>query len=170
MNRREVMRASGYLLVLAPPMLLVVGIWQRVPLAAAVGLFIVSPLLRVLFGDAPPRAPRWTEAASTALHALPLIFAVVFVGSMWIVLELARGTMRTAGEIVGLGVSLWTTFVFATCPIHELLHRRDSVSRAVGRVLAGMIGYPVFEHEHRAHHLRPGDVEHAEWPRKNESV
>lgn len=37
-------------------------------------------------------------------------------------------------------------------------------------MLSGIIGYPLLEHEHRAHHASPGGADATEWPRLDEPV
>ena len=170
MRTNELLRGSGYLLIFAPLVLLLVGLRQGLPWLSFVALFFVAPLLRVVFGDAPERASEWSEAVATFLHRLPDAYAVLFVVTVGASLPDLHRLQGSIAELVGFGLSLWATFIFASCPAHELAHRRTPGSRTLGRVLAGVLGYPVLEHEHRAHHSRPGDAASAEWPSVDETL
>jgi len=167
---RELLRASGFLFILLPPLLLAWGVSIDMPGLAFVVLFFVAPFLRVVFGDADEMAPEWSEPVATALEWLPNLFGLVFAAAIGFVLwRMGQGAF-SGGQWVWLGLSLWATSIFASCPTHELAHRRSAGSQFVGRLLAGALGYPLLEHEHRAHHTRGGDVDNAEWPRVDEAL
>jgi len=167
---RELGRASGFLFILLPPLLLAAGLALGIPGLAFVALFFVAPLLRVVFGDAGDEAPAWRETVATALELLPQLFAIVFAAAIGFVIWRLSKSAMSGGQWVWLGLSVWATAIFASCPAHELAHRRSLGSRFVGRLLAGVLGYPLLEHEHRAHHAKSGDVDNAEWPRVDENV
>jgi alkane 1-monooxygenase len=166
----ELRHASGYLLIFAPPALLAVSMWVHMPLLAFVGLIIVAPFCRAIFGDASDRQLEWTEGAAKALELLPMLAACAFFAALvytqWM---LWRSPLRI-GELVEIGFSLWATCVFTSCVAHELVHRKTPVSRALGRLFSGALGYPLLEHEHRAHHAETGLVAAAEWPAVDESL
>jgi len=135
-----------------------------------VALILVAPLLRSLFGDSRREPPAWSEGIATYLGYLPVVAALACIFAAAISIgAVPDGPNSVIGRAL-LGLSLWALFVFASCIAHELVHRRDSMSRMLGQVLSGVIGYPVLEHEHRAHHARSGNVCAAEWPRLDESV
>ncbi|MDQ2736396.1 MAG: fatty acid desaturase, partial [Pseudomonadota bacterium] len=166
----QVGRASGHGLILVPPALLVASVALAMPALALVGLIVVAPFLRILFGDAPEGEPEWTEGFATVLEGLPVACAAACLGATVYVVWALRRRSLGAGDLAWLGGSLWAVFMFASCAGHELLHRRSELSRAMGRILSGVIGYPLLEHEHRAHHVKGGNVEAAECPRLDESV
>jgi len=132
-----------------------------------VALILVAPLLRSLFGDSQREPPAWSEGIATYLEYLPSVAALGCVVATAVAMS-SIPSSATDGALLGL--SLWALFVFASCIAHELVHRRDGTSRMLGQVLSGVIGYPLLEHEHRAHHARSGNVSSAEWPRLDESV
>lgn len=167
---RQWLYASGYLVVLAPPILLYLGVAHGFPSLAFVALILVAPFLRVFFGDVSKAPPEWSEAVATALHALPNVTAVVYVGSVIGVLWRLHVDEAGLAFYAGLGLSLWAVFIFASCVAHELVHRRDPASKLLGQVLSGLIGYPLLEHEHRSHHAGGGSSAAPEWPRVDESV
>jgi alkane 1-monooxygenase len=170
MRAVELSRACGYLLILVPPLLLGLSAWSDWPALAFVSLILVAPFLRSLFGDAPEHQPEWSEPVATFLEALPGVAAVAFLAAIAaLVVALARKAW-TSGELARLGLSLWSACIFASCFAHELIHRRSLGSRVLGRVVSGVLGYPLLEHEHRAHHAKGGDVEAGEWPAVNESL
>lgn len=169
---RELLRASGYLTVFLPPVLLVVGVANGIPWLACVAVFVVAPFLRVAFGDVDEEPPAvWSERAATWLDRLPPAFAVFFplcvAATLW---QIHAGALRSPGAWVGAGLSLWTCFIFATVVGHELVHQRRAARRRLGRALAAVVGYPALGHEHMPHHATSGNVADAEWPRADESV
>lgn len=167
---RELARAAGYSLMLFAPALLMASVVLQMPWLTVAVLICGLPFLRPLFGDACAEVPEWSEKTATLLDRLPIVGAgAVFVA---IALFVARLPIlrHSAVDLAWWGASLWASFVFASCIAHELVHRRDQLSRQVGRVLSGVIAYPLLEHEHRAHHGTSGNVLAAEWPRADENV
>lgn len=169
---RELLKASGYLAVFVPPVLLNVGIASGLPWLACAGVFVVAPFLRAVFGDVDEADPiEWSERLSTWLDRLPVVFAMTFPLFLGLALALIAGGALTGPVAwVGAGLSFWTCFIFATVIGHELVHQRRPERRRLGRLLAGLVGYPVLGHEHMPHHATSGNVEDAEWPAVNESV
>lgn len=170
MNALECRRASGYLFVFAPPLLFAAGIYLDTPILAFLGLIVILPLLRLVFGDAPDQQPQWSEGTAQMLETLPIAAACSHIAALFYSAWMLGQSSLSKAELIQLGLSLWATFIFASCVSHELLHRRDATSRSVGRVLSGMIGYPFQEHEHRTHHRFIGDVDRAEFPAVEDSV
>ena len=166
----EAARASGYLVMFAPPALLVASVTGDAPWIAFVGLIVVLPFLRAVVGDATGAPPEWSETIATFLGALPIGCAVVYAGAFGYAMWRLGRSAPTGGYLALLGLSLWAVCAFATCVAHELLHRRDALSQTAGRVLSGMIGYPLQEREHVVHHARGSDVASAESADIDESV
>ena len=153
-----------------PPLLLVASSTLGFTSLAFTVLILVAPFLRGIFGDEGQEELDWTEEQATFLEWLPLVAAVVYVGAASIALWQLLEYRYKPFDLVGLGASLWSVFLFASCVAHELLHRRSLLSRSIGRVLSGVIGYPILEHEHSAHHRSSGNVELAECPGHDETV
>lgn len=166
----EIRRAAGYLLILAPPALLALSVSLDTPWLAFVALIGVLPFMRPLFGDSERREPDWSERIATLLDGLPLVYAALAPLAVGHLLANWSAVAENPVALVWWGLSLWATFLFASCVAHELVHRRSPRPRGVGRVLSGMIGYPLLEHEHRTHHGTSGNVDAAEWPRLDENV
>lgn len=166
----QLVRASGYLWMLVAPVLLVYGLQLGAPWLAAAMLFGVFPLLRALYGDTRGREPEWSEGVSTFLDLLPMVYVAVMIGTLVLTLFHVHTHAMSAGQWAGLGVSMWATFAFGSCVGHELLHHQQPAHRMCGRVVAGVIGYPFLEHEHRTHHGSVGDSDRPEWPLVTESV
>lgn len=167
---RQWIEAAGYLVVLLPPVLLFAGVAYGFPSLAFIALIVVAPFLRALLGDVSKPPPEWSEAAATALHTLPNVTAAVYGLSLIGVLWQMHASQAGLPFYIGLGLSLWAVFIFGSCVAHELVHRRDRGSKWLGQVLSGLIGYPLLEHEHRAHHAGGGSSAAPEWPRVDESV
>ena len=140
----ELARASGFLFILVPPMLLLFGVAADLPALAFVALFGVAPLLRLVYGDDSANAPQWHESVATVLEWLPIFYAVIFVGCLGSVLVMLHAFPPVRFQWLWLGLSVWAVFVFASCVAHELLHRRSTGSRIVGRLLAGVIAVPTY--------------------------
>lgn len=168
-KRSEFLQASGYLFSLAPAVLLGIASFTSLPYLPFVGLIVVAPFLRSVFGDfdeSPP--PEWSEGVATFLDFLPIAVGVAYlIACGCCIVHVARLIQVSR---VGTMLGLWTSSLFASCVAHELLHRKTLVSRVLGRVVAGAIGYPLLEHEHRAHHASNGTSKLPEWPLQAESV
>ena len=170
--RSQWLQASGYLFIFLMPALFLVGaVQQRTWLAFGV-VVMVFPLARLVFGAMPPRGvPEWQEGVATALDKLPLIYGPVLAITVLAGLHAMATQVGTdAMDWLGFGLSLWMTFLFATCVAHELFHRRSKAEARVGHLLAGFVGYPLLGIEHIAHHSRPGDSDRAEVPLMAESM
>lgn len=166
---RQLPQAAGYLIILTLPALLIFGTATGLYWLAAVSLFGVSPLLRALFGDADPFAVEWRESLSKFLHFLPVIYAVLFLFSI----SYVAWTLHQRGELLihewlALCASLWATFLTATPPAHELLHRKEKTSQRLGRIVLGVAGYPVLSLEHPGHHQ--SKITRGEWAYAAENV
>lgn len=166
------LKASGYLAVFIPPALLCIGIANGAPWLACAGVFAVAPFLRAVFGDV-DETDRfdWSERVATWLDRLPVAYAVSFPVFVAFALgQIRDGALKGSLGWIGAGLSFWTCFIFATVIGHELVHQRRAGRRRLGRLLAGLVGYPVLGHEHMPHHATSGNVEDAEWPAVGESV
>ena len=157
-------------MMFVPPALLVTGVAIGVPGLAFVVLAFVMPFMRVAFGDAKGSVPEWSDVTATFLDWLPSACAVAYIGTDVVVVMSLRDTALSPSSMVLLGLSMWAAAMFASCVAHELVHSRIGIQRIAGRVLSGLIGYPVLEYEHRAHHAKNGNVEAAEWPGVQETV
>lgn len=167
---REALRAAGYLFILLPPAILALSVALDVPWLAFAVTLGGLPLVRPIFGDAPAEPPVWSEKASTFLDGLPIGAAALVIAAIGsLIWHLSTGSV-SGGAWIWWGLSLWAVCIFGSCIAHELVHRRQLISRQAGRLLSGAIGYPLLEHEHRAHHGASGNVEPPEWPRVDENV
>jgi alkane 1-monooxygenase len=167
---RELVRAAGYSLMLFAPALLAASVILQTPWLTFAVLIGGLPFLRPLFGDACGEVPAWSEQTATLLHRLPIAGAGAVLAALAFLVARLPVVAHSTGDLAWWGGSLWASFVFASCVAHELVHRRDWLSRQIGRVLSGVIAYPLLEHEHRAHHGTSGNVTAAEWPRVDENV
>lgn len=155
-------RAAGYLTTFIPPALICASIAAKLPALGLAVLLAVFPLLRGLFGDRTDRTPDWGETIATILHHLPMTCALAYGVAVCISVTFLRRADHTSGALAWFGGSLWAGFVFGSCVAHELVHRRDALSRNAARILSGIIGYPFLEHDHHIHHIKSGDALAAE--------
>ena len=167
---KQMPEAAGYLSIFVAPALLLLGVRFDAPSLAFAVVFLVFPLLRLVFGNVGQEVI-WHESVATALDRLPLIYATALAAVTALVLEhISLHGMGSLSHAIGLGLSLWVTMLLSTCVSHELIHRRSALDTAVGYCLAGLAGYPVLAQEHLAHHARSGDTACADWPRIDESI
>ena len=102
--------ASGYLTVLLLPAVLLIGVAIAQPLLAFGTVILVFPLARVVLGTY-GRPAVWREGLATALHALPLIFALVFAGVLaGLMVLLAKRPLTSPGDGLSLVLSMGITF------------------------------------------------------------
>lgn len=168
--QRQLFAACGYLGVFLVPTLVVVGAAFASPFLAAGTVMLLFPFGRLVFGDHRACPTLWDERVATALDRLPVVYGIVLFGVvLWLAVRFDEHT-RSAVDAIGTWSGLWVMMLFATCPAHELIHRRSKGDARFGRWIAGVAGYPILGHEHLAHHARSGDTEAAEWPRVSESV
>lgn len=162
----------GYLAVLLMPALLALGVWQQQPYLAFGMVMLVFPLARGIFGAHTGQAPiQWNERVASVLDRLPVIYAFALLVAMILVAwRIDNGAATSPAGALGIGLSLWMTLLFATCPAHELIHRRSVPEVRIGCFVAGLAGYPWLGYEHLRHHARYSDTARAEWPRLSESV
>ena len=170
MNKNtEFIRASAFVVAFAPSILVALAAYAKLPYLPFVGLIIVAPFLRTIFGDFDNSpAPEWSETATAFLEGLPVAVGIAYLCAFAYYVFNISQLMRvsTIGTILGL----WTSSLFASCVAHELLHRKTLFARALGRTVAGVMGYPLLEHEHRAHHASNGTSKLPEWPLERETV
>lgn len=164
--------AAGYLSVLLLPALLALGVGLDQPYLAFGTVMLVFPLARGVFGTYRRQTPIvWHEAIATFLDRLPVVYGIILLTSVSIVLGLIhRGAAASPVKALGIGLSLWMTMFFATCVAHDLIHRRSAGDARIGRIIAGLAGYPFLSYEHLLHHARMGDKARVECPRLDESV
>jgi Fatty acid desaturase len=169
---KQLLRATGYLSILLMPMLLAFGVWLRQPAFAFAVCMLVLPLARTVFGALPAhRSPLWAESVATVLHWLPWLYVIaLWLSLAWVLWVSHLGEIDTAGQLIGLGLSLWATLLFATCVAHELFHRRGAREVTLGSLLAGTAGYPLLVDEHLLHHARAAEAGRAECPDLEESA
>lgn len=162
--------ALGYLAIFLPFSLLIAGPQFDMPYLAAAVVLGLGPLLRPVLGNAEHELPDWDERTTLLLDRLPSIYAAAFPFLIaWVLIDIHLHRPSTAGDWIGLGLSLWTCLFFAVVVAHELIHCGGGRRRA-GWLLSGAAGYPLLAHEHLSHHAASGNVDLAEWPRKDESV
>lgn len=163
--------ASGYGAIFFAPTLLAAGATLGEPSLGFAVVFTLFPLARLIFGAlSPGTTPIWDERVALLLEMLPRIFPFVLAGVVGVVLVTWHGGVPSPTEALPWVLSLWVSFVLATCIAHELIHRTGSGDRLAGHVVAGLAGYPVLGYEHLRHHRLSGSTTEAEWPRLGESL
>lgn len=157
-------QAAGFNAMLVPPLALALGVAIGLHWLNFILLLVIAPLAHGAFGDAGRQEREWHEPVSIWLHRLPMLTGGVLLGAIAFVAIRVNWTGSSALQIVGTGASLWAAFAMGSCLAHDLLHRSDPSAQTLGRLIAGAIGYPFLEHEHRSHHQR------SDWPRSSESL
>ena len=157
--RRTSIKNAGYLLVMLPQVLFVLGVSIGFPWLSVLFFFVLLPLLRYVVGNdlAPPNPATVSPLQRAYFRALPrlycLAWAFVLPWSAWVL-----GTVSmSVASYVGFALSLWTVFALTTAVAHELAHTADSpFDRRLGRLLNATVGYFHFAEEHFSHHERTG--------------
>lgn len=168
-RKSELAQALGFHLLLLPPGIVAIGARLDLPWLAVGILLGVLPLLRVVFGECDGEPPEWSERVAGVLEAIPVMASVVYLLALPVLAEALR-KRNSWSDLAGFGTGLWAASLLTSCVAHELLHRRGSVSRFLGRILSGALGYPLLEHEHAPHHARSGTPANAECPLQEESI
>ncbi len=162
--------ALGYLAIFLPFALLIVGQAIGAPYLATAVIFGLGPLSRPLLGNVSDDLPEWDERTATFLDRLPVAYAAAFPLLLgWVLIDIAAHPPAQVQTWIWLGLSLWTCLFFAVVVAHELIHQGGH-RRRIGWLLAGAAGYPLLAHEHLPHHSTSGNVDLAEWPRRDESL
>jgi alkane 1-monooxygenase len=162
---------AGYLAMFVPLVVLVVGHTVGFEWAPVVLFLGIYPLVRVITGEVKESQPEWTEAASRALAAMPVVYAVCFLGVYaWVLCEFAGAHARSTADNVGFTVGIVVTAALGACVSHTLVHSRSVMHKRLGSLMLALYGYPFFRAEHMAHHAMPRHVEAGHCPTVKESV
>jgi fatty acid desaturase len=160
--------AAGYLIIFAPPALLLVATVLQEAWLVTGTVFLVFPLARMIFGATPTDAIEWRPTIRKLLSALPYLYIGAFAISLATFWNHWSTMAPRDSDAAGWITSLWVTCTFGTCIAHDLLHRASPRARLAGHLLAGATGYPILGYEHLRHHRMPGNTAAAEWPRIDE--
>ena len=148
---------AGYLLVLVPQILLVVGTHTGFPWLSVLFFFAVLPLVRKFVGNdlSPPnKKPSWL--LTMYLRSIPRLYCAAWALVLpWTIWVLATKPMSIP-QYIGFTFALWIVCSLNTAIAHELIHVRSSVDRKLGGLLDASVGYFHFTEEHLSHHARNG--------------
>jgi alkane 1-monooxygenase len=151
------MKNAGYLLVLLPQFLYVVGTLKGAPWLPVAFFFLLLPVLRYLVGN-DVSAPNVTPSPALVgyLRFIPRAYVAVWAFVLpWTISYL--GSHHLSGwEYVGLGLSLWIVTSLNTAVAHEMVHSGGRFDRTLGMLLDASVGYFHFAEEHLSHHARTG--------------
>lgn len=167
----QMMRASGFLAIFVPLVVMGVGHSTGFEWAPVFMFFVIFPVVRLVAGETAGERVVWTERMARALELLPLVYASVFLGFYgWVLFELASWRPGSAGDGVGFVLGMLVTGGLSSCVSHELIHRRQKLFKRAGNMILALVGYPFFAGEHLAHHGLPRSVDTGHCPGVNESV
>lgn len=167
----QVLKASGFLAVFVPLVVMVVGHEVGFEWAPVIMFFGIFPVVRVLSGEKSAEQVDWTETMARALEWLPMVYAVAFVAFYgWVLAELLTWQPARVGDMVGFALSLLLTCALASCVSHELIHKKSRIYKRAGNLIIALAGYPFFANEHLAHHGMPRSVDMAHCSSVSESV
>lgn len=148
------MRVAPYFVVLAIPLVLVLGV-VRGSWAAGAGIafvFVATPLLDLLLGR---RRDNDGTNASSRVHDVPLFLwiAIQAVVMIWLVDRIATSpgsALERTLAIVSLGLLTGGAGITVA---HELMHRPRALERGLAEALMSVVSYPHFTIEHvHGHH------------------
>ena len=155
--RNRNIKNAGYLLVLLPQLLFVIGILFGFPWLAVLFFFVVLPVMRLYVGndESPPNTVP-SPLLLMYLHTVPrlyfVIWAVLLPWTMW----LLSSRPFTSYEYAWIGASFWIVASLNTVVAHELSHTSTRLDRSLGVLLDATSGYFHFMEEHASHHARTG--------------
>ncbi|WP_198141070.1 fatty acid desaturase [Polaromonas sp. JS666] len=148
---------AGYMLVLLPQLLLVVGTSLGFPWLSVALFFGVLPIMRKFVGnDLSPSNGNPSSLLRIYLQAIPRLYFVAWALTLpWVIWVVATRPMSTP-ECVGFTLALWIVCSLNAAIAHELIHVRSRFDRVLGQFLYASIGYFHFPEEHMSHHARTG--------------
>lgn len=168
---RQWFSVAGYLAMFVPLVALIAGHTMGFSWAPVVLFFAVYPVIRLVTGEVGDEQTEWTEAQAKVLGALPVAYAICFVGTYgWVMHELSGAALRSSSENVGFAVGLMVTVALGLCIAHALAHSREVSNRRISSFMMALYGYPFFRAEHMAHHAMPRHVEAGHCPAVGESM
>lgn len=148
---------AGYLLVLLPQFLFVIGILLGFPWLAVLFFFVMLPVIRLHVGndESPPNtapSPSLLMFLRTVPRLYFVFWAMLLPWTMW----LLSSRPFTIYEYAGIGMSFWIVASLNTVVAHELSHTNTRLDRSLGVLLDATVGYFHFMEEHASHHARTG--------------
>lgn len=171
--RSTSIKNAGYLLVMLPQMLFVLGVAIGFPWLSVLFFFLILPLLRYVVGNdlAPPNPAKVSPWLRAYFKTLPWLYclswAFVLPWSAWVL----GNVSMSVPAYIGFALSLWTVFALTTAVSHELAHTADSpLDRRLGRLLNASVGYFHFSEEHFSHHERTGHHHGGDVAKPGESI
>jgi alkane 1-monooxygenase len=168
---RQWLSVASYLAMFIPIVVMIAGHEMGFSWAQVVMFFVVFPVIRVVTGEVGAAQPEWTEAGAKVLDALPVAYAVVFVGTYaWVLQALSEAGLKSSSDNVGFVLGLLVTVALGLCVAHALAHSRERRERRLGSFMMALYGYPFFRAEHMAHHAMPRHVEAGHCPGVSESM
>jgi alkane 1-monooxygenase len=162
---------AGYLLVLLPQLLYVIGTYGGVPWLPLAFFFLLLPVLRYLVGNddsAPNVNP--SSALVSYLRFVPRLYVAVWAFVLpWTIYYLGAHNL-SGWEYAGLGLSLWIVTSLNTAVAHEMVHSGGRFDRSLGMLLDASVGYFHFAEEHLSHHARTGHYHDGDSARQGVSL
>lgn len=166
---QQAIKAAGFLLMLAVPLLgpagYYLGAWWLAPAIVFVGVPIGDALIGEDATNRSSRELRWAPY----FWSIPHLYVICWLASLWWAADLLQhepAGWPAAGVILGAGIAS----AFATCAAHELLHRSGAVDQWAARLTMAVCGYGHFVIEHLHHHATVGRVECGTVPKIGESL
>lgn len=161
----------GYLLVLVPQILLVVGTNAGLPILSVLFFFIVLPVVRNIVGnDLSPPNKKPTGFLGLYLRSIPRLYFVTWLfvlpWTIWVLSTMPMSIM----QYIGFALAFWIVSSMNTAIAHELIHSRSSLDRTLGGLLDASVGYFHFAQEHLTHHARNGYYHDSDAARPGTSV
>ena len=168
---RQWFSAASYLAMFVPLLVLIAGHSAGYEWSPVVLFFVIYPLTRLVTGEVRDEQPEWTEAAAKALGAMPVVYALCFIGTyLWALKELGRGDLRSTADNIGFTAGILVAAALGGCVSHTLVHSRKLGEQRLGSLMLALYGCPFFRAEHMAHHAMPRHVEAGHCPTVDESM
>lgn len=157
MMKSRAVKNLGYLLVLTPQILLVVGAYTGFFWLSLLFFFVALPLLRKFVGNdlsEPNKTP--SKSLTLFLQFIPRLYVAMWsVVLPWCIWFLSKNSLSVF-DYISFGLALWIVSSLNTAVGHELIHARSRFDRKLGAVLNASVGYFHFSEEHLNHHAKSG--------------
>lgn len=165
-------KAAGFLMMPAIPMLAPLGYSIHLPWLASIVIFIAVPLFDMVIGVdktnpiGQQRFNRWDGYFYWIPHLYVASWLICFA---WLINLLVNETLPPM-TVAGLTIAIGLSSSFATCAAHELLHRGTFFDYWVARIVMAICAYGHFNVEHLHHHATAGIQEAGTVPCRGEGL
>lgn len=162
---------AGYILVLLPQLLFVLGVEINQPWLPVIFFFVLLPVLRSFVGN-DLASPNVSPSPSLLFYfrTLPRLYCAIWAFVLAWTVHLLGSHSFTAWQWAGVGLSCWIVTSLNTAVAHEMIHSGSRLDRQLGTLMDASVGYFHFAEEHLSHHERTGHFHGGDAARPGTSI